>query len=227
MGGDKQVEMTGVTLDALGEAGGSEELVEGVADMLQLGVKILAVTIEPVLKTFEQVGRKISTVAGTVAMGGDGPEALFNEALITLRGTGEAALVEPGGGPGESVEESLAVAVVVASPGAVEALAEGEQQGFGGGGEWFVGISGGAHARSRLRVKRATGVGPAWARVLSAQPALGRLGLWGEDLKIKLLVECIYFLVAGGGEQFVGHVHEQSQIAGGVFAEGLLQSGGQ
>ena len=60
--------------------------------------------------------------------------------------------------------KSLAVAVVVASPGAVEALADGEQQGFGGGGERFVGSSGGTHGRSRLRVKRAAGVGPAWVR---------------------------------------------------------------
>ena len=122
MGGDEHIEMAGVTLDALGEAGGGEELVEGVADVFQLGVKFFAVAVEPVLQTFEQVGGKVGVVAGAVAVGGDDLETFLDEGLITLGGAGEAALVEPGGGPGDGVEQALAVAMVVGDAVGVEAL---------------------------------------------------------------------------------------------------------
>ena len=59
---------------------------------------------------------------------------------------------------------------------------------------------------------------------LGAQPALGRLGRGSEDLEVEFLVERLEVLTTGGSEQFVGHVHQQPQIAGGVFAEGLLPS---
>ena len=34
------------------------------------------------------------------------------------------------------------------------------------------------------------------------------------------------FLLAGGGQQVVGQVHEQAQVAGGMFAERLDQAKG-
>jgi hypothetical protein len=53
VGGDEQVELAGVTLDALGEAGGGEEWVESVADVLQLGGEFVAVAVEKVLETLK------------------------------------------------------------------------------------------------------------------------------------------------------------------------------
>lgn len=55
---------------------------------------------------------------------------------------------------------------------------------------------------------------------------LGRLGLGGEDLEVEFLVQRLHILTTRGDEQFVGHVHQEAQIAGGVFAEGLLERGG-
>ena len=51
------------------------------------------------------------------------------------------------------------------------------------------------------------------------------LGVGGEDLEVELFVELVAFLVAGGGQEVVGHIHEQAQVAGGMFAEGLEQAG--
>ena len=211
MGGNEQVEMAGVTLDALGEAGGGEELVEGVADVFQLGVEIIAVAAEKVLEALEQIGWKIGARGSGIAMGGDRLETILDEGVITLRGTSQTALVEPGGGPGERVEQALAVSVIMAGPAGVEAQANGEQQFFGGGGERIGGGRDGGHGCS-------LGLG--------AQPALGRLGLGAEDLEVEFVVESLQILVTSGDEQIVGHVQEQAQIAGGVFTEGLLQAGG-
>src|SRR3990172_6468048 len=127
MGGNEQVEMVGVTLHPLGEAGGGEELVESVADVFQFGVELVAVAVEKVLETLEQIRGKIGARGGGIAMGGDGLQRILDEGVITLRRTGQAAFVEPSGGPGESVEQALAVAVVRAGTVGVEAQANGEQ----------------------------------------------------------------------------------------------------
>ncbi|MSU48992.1 MAG: hypothetical protein EXS37_07900 [Opitutus sp.] len=50
--------MAGAALDGLGEAGGGEELIEGVADVFQLGVEFVAVAVKKVRETLErQVGK--------------------------------------------------------------------------------------------------------------------------------------------------------------------------
>lgn len=137
-----------MALDALGEAGGGEELVEGVADVFQLGVQFVAVVVEPVLETFEQIAGKVAVrrtqarcpVSGGVAVGGDGKEAILDERLITLGGAGQAARFQPGGRPGDGVEQSLAVPLVISGPADVKTQADGEQQFVGGGGERVVAV---------------------------------------------------------------------------------------
>ena len=54
----KQLGVLGVALNRGGEVGGSEHLVEGVPDMLELIVKFFAAMLEPVLETFQQLGGK-------------------------------------------------------------------------------------------------------------------------------------------------------------------------
>ena len=54
----------------------------------------------------------------------------------------------------------------------------------------------------------------------------GRFGVLGEDFEVEFLVELVPFLVEGGGQEFVGHVHEQAEIAGGVLGKGLEQAPG-
>jgi hypothetical protein len=49
----------------------------------------------------------------------------------------------------------------------------------------------------------------------------------GEELKIELLIDLIAFLLRGGDQQIVRHIHEQAQIAGGMLAEGLDECGRQ
>jgi hypothetical protein len=44
-----------------------------------------------------------------------------------------------------------------------------------------------------------------------------------KDFEVELFVDLLAFLLAGGGQQVVGHVHEQAQIAGGMFAQRLDQ----
>ncbi len=55
----------------------------------------------------------------------------------------------------------------------------------------------------------------------------GGLGIQGKDFEVEFFVDLLAFLVTGGGQQIVGHIHEQAQVAGGVFAERLDQRGAQ
>lgn len=43
---------------------------------------------------------------------------------------------------------------------------------------------------------------------------------------MEFVVQGLQVLATSGDEQVVGHIHQQAQITGGVFAQGLLQSGG-
>jgi len=50
----------------------SEDLVDGVAEMLEFVVQIVAVVLEPVLKAFKEVFRETGAVARRGTMGADG-----------------------------------------------------------------------------------------------------------------------------------------------------------
>ena len=74
--------------------------------------------------------------------------------------------------------------------------------------------------------------GPAVASWLARWTGRGFMAFWrawdpGEDFEEEFFVELFAFLLAGGGQKIVGHVHEQAQVAGGMFAEGLEQAGAQ
>lgn len=57
-------------------------------------------------------------------MGGNDLEAFLDEGLITLGGAGEAALVEPGGGPGDGVEQALTLAPADSKEGVAKLVVE-------------------------------------------------------------------------------------------------------
>ncbi len=66
VGGDEHIEMAGVALDALGEADGVEEGIEGVRNMFQPAVEsVFAAAIEVGLSCFEQAGGKTSPLASS------------------------------------------------------------------------------------------------------------------------------------------------------------------
>jgi len=58
-GGDEDIELPGVALDALGKARTGQHLIESVADVLQIAVEVVAVALEPILEALEQVAREI------------------------------------------------------------------------------------------------------------------------------------------------------------------------
>jgi len=58
-------------------------LIEGVADVFQLAVEVVAVAVEPVLEALEQVGREVRAVERGVAVRGDGLQALLDERVVT------------------------------------------------------------------------------------------------------------------------------------------------
>jgi hypothetical protein len=49
----------------------------------------------------------------------------------------------------------------------------------------------------------------------------GRLGIHGKDFKEKLFIDLFTFLVKSSSQQIISHVHEQAQVAGGMFAKRL------
>jgi hypothetical protein len=49
----------------------------------------------------------------------------------------------------------------------------------------------------------------------------GGIGVQGKNLEAEFFVDHIAFLLTGGGQEIVGHVHQQAQVAGGVFTESL------
>ena len=52
MGRSEQIDVTSVTLDTRGEACRGEDLVDGVAYVLELVVELVSVVLEPVLEAF-------------------------------------------------------------------------------------------------------------------------------------------------------------------------------
>jgi len=67
--------------------------------MLQFGVEFVAVVLEPILETFEQIGGEVSAVACGIAVGGDGFESVVQQRAVPRRRAGERAAFEPDGGP--------------------------------------------------------------------------------------------------------------------------------
>ena len=58
MGRDEDVELAGVVADTGGKARAGQHLIEGVADVLQVGVELVPVALEEVLQDFEEVARE-------------------------------------------------------------------------------------------------------------------------------------------------------------------------
>jgi hypothetical protein len=56
---------------------------------------------------------------------------------------------------------------------------------------------------------------------------LGSFGIEGKDLEEEFLVDLFAFLVGSGGQEIIGQVHEQPEIAGGMFTECRDQRGRQ
>ncbi len=63
MGGDEDVELAGVVADTGGKARAGQHLVEGVSDVFQVAVEVVAVALEEVLQDLEEVAREAGTVA--------------------------------------------------------------------------------------------------------------------------------------------------------------------
>ena len=58
-GGDEEVELAGVVADAGGKARAGQHLVEGVSDVFELAVEVVAVVFEPILEALEEVAREV------------------------------------------------------------------------------------------------------------------------------------------------------------------------
>ncbi len=58
MGGDEHVELAGVVADTFGKTRAGQHLVEGVSDVFQVAVEVVAVAREEVLQALEQVARE-------------------------------------------------------------------------------------------------------------------------------------------------------------------------
>ena len=86
MGGDEDVELAGVVADAFGKTRAGQHLVQGVPDVFQVAVEVVAVALEPILQAFEQVAWEVRVVAGGIAVGADGVEAFGNEVAVTVPG---------------------------------------------------------------------------------------------------------------------------------------------
>ena len=153
--GREEFDVPGVKLDLGGEGGGSEDPVEGVADVFEFGVELVAAMAEPVLQTFEQISGEVGAVAGGIAMGADDVELVGNQGTVASGRAGQPAGIEPGGGPGERVHQHAAVAVEVGRglSGVKSALNHFEQFGDGaseigdGAVLAFGGQSAGLHGR--------------------------------------------------------------------------------
>ena len=89
MGGGEEFDVVCVALDLGDETDGAEDSVEGVADVFEFGVELVAAMLEPVLETFEQIGREVSAIAGGIAMGADGFEAFRDQRLVASRRAGK------------------------------------------------------------------------------------------------------------------------------------------
>ncbi len=56
MGGGEELDPLGVALDGRGKPGRGEDLIEGVADVFEFAIELVAVAIELVLEAFREVG---------------------------------------------------------------------------------------------------------------------------------------------------------------------------
>ena len=63
VGGGEEFDVVCVALDLGDETDGAEDSVEGVADVFEFGVEFIAAMLEPVLETFEQIGREVGAIA--------------------------------------------------------------------------------------------------------------------------------------------------------------------
>lgn len=87
------------------------QAVEGVADVFQLVVEVLAVAGEVVLKAFQEVGREVGASAFGVAVGSDVGEAFLEELTVSWLAYGDAVAAHPVGRPGEGFDQGEAVFV--------------------------------------------------------------------------------------------------------------------
>lgn len=159
MGGDEHIELSGVALDAFGEAVGGNELVERVADVLQFGVEFVTVSVEPALEAFEQVRRKVGVVEHGITVGCNGVQAFVDQGLVTRVRAGQSAFIEPGGGPGDGVEQMVAVALIIGRPPGIEAQTDGLEQFVVGAGEQRDGVGDGGHRLKGCQERRRRGAG--------------------------------------------------------------------
>ena len=95
-------DVASVELGFGGGGDGAEDSVEGIADVFEFVVERVAAMLEPVLETFEQISRKIGAVAGGIAVGADGIEALDDQRLVAGRRAGQPAAIAPTRRPGGS-----------------------------------------------------------------------------------------------------------------------------
>ncbi len=114
IGGGEELDVLSVALDGGGKLGRGEDLVEGIADVLEFAVELLAVVIEPVLQAFQEVGRKVGAITGGITMRGDHRQAIGEEPAVTRGRTAQPTPFQPAGRPRQGVEQHSAVAVEVA-----------------------------------------------------------------------------------------------------------------
>ncbi len=108
------------------------QTVEGVADVFEFVVIVLAAMGEVVLEAFQQIGGEVRLTAFGIAVGGDVGEALFEELAVAWLTDGYASFVHPVGRPCERFDQGLPVAVPVflfgLAAAAVEAAADGAEE---------------------------------------------------------------------------------------------------
>jgi len=66
---------------------------EGVSDVLELAVQVIAMAIKEVLQAFEQICGEVVPEAARVAVGPDGVEAIGHQAAIAIRRTEQAPAI--------------------------------------------------------------------------------------------------------------------------------------
>ncbi len=92
------------------EFGGVEGEVDGVADVLQVVIEVVSMVREVFLEALQEVLGEMDHVLFALAAFSDLGESGCDEFLVALAGHAETALVEPGGGAGDSVDHAFVVA---------------------------------------------------------------------------------------------------------------------
>jgi len=82
MDGGEGGDLPGLHRGFFGEAERTEHHVEGVADVPELGVEFIVVTIKEVLQALEQVRGEVRSVAGRIAVRADGVDPREQERPI-------------------------------------------------------------------------------------------------------------------------------------------------